>query len=395
MWIISRYVLCELLKVFILTLTGMTVLMLIVGVAHEAIRQGLGPEPILKLIPYATPNALRFAVPGTMLFAACSVFGRMAAGNEVVALKSLGISPMKLIAPALVLAFLVSLVAVWLNDLAVSWGRRGMERVVLHSVEQIIYGMLHSQGSYRTKQFSVSVKDVEDRRLIRPMICFHTEGGKPPVVLTAQVAELTLNPARGTLSIQMTDGEVTVGDQASIVFPNTISREIPLTDAAQKAGASTSPSNLPMWLLAPETEKQRETLDQLRQRSAVEASYAFLTGDLQSLSGAEWSIRQRELRASAERLHRLETEPWRRWANGFSCLFFVVVGAPLSMHLRNSDLWTSFAIVFLPILIVYYPLLALGVDQAKTGALPPCTVWAGNVLLGLAGIWLLRKIIRY
>jgi lipopolysaccharide export system permease protein len=395
MWIVSRYVLRELLKVFLLTLAGMTVLMLIVGVAHEAIRQGLGPEPILKLVPYATPNALRFAVPGTMLFAACSVFGRMAAGNEIVALKSLGISPMKVISPALALAFLVSLVAVWMNDLAVSWGRRGMERVVLHSVEQIIYGMLRSQSSYRTKQFSVSVKDVEDRRLIRPMICFHTQDGKPPVVLTAQEAELQLNPAQGTLTIRMTNGEVTMGDQASMVFPNTISREIPLTDAAKKAGVSASPSNLPMWLLAPETERQRESLEQLRLRCALDASYALLTGDLESLSGAEWDPRHRELRASTERLHRLKTEPWRRWANGFSCLFFVVVGAPLAMHLRNSDLWTSFAIVFLPILIVYYPLLLLGVDQAKSGNLPPCAVWAGNLLLGLAGIWLLRRIVRY
>jgi lipopolysaccharide export system permease protein len=395
MWIISSYVLRELLKVFLITLAGMTVLMLIVGVAQEAIRQGLGPEPILKLVPYATPNALRFAVPGTMLFAACSVFGRMASGNEIVALKSLGISPMKAITPALILAFLVSLVAVWLNDLAVSWGRRGMERVVLHSVEQIIYGMLRSQSSYRTKQFSVSVKEVDDRRLIRPMISFHGDEGNPPIVLTAQEAELRLNPAFGTLSIQMTNGEVTVGDQASMVFPNTISREIPLTEARHKGGSMGGPSYLPMWLLAPETERQRESLQQLRERYALEASLALLTGDFETLAGPEWETRHRQLNTAIERFHRLRTEPWRRWANGFSCLFFVVVGAPLAMHLKNSDLWTSFAVVFLPILIVYYPLLVLGVDQAKTGAMPPCTVWIGNLLLGLIGIWLMRKIIRY
>ena len=73
---------------------GMTVLMLTVGLAQEAIRQGLGPIPILRLIPYAIPNALRFAVPGTILFATCSVFGRMAAANEITTLKSLGISPL-------------------------------------------------------------------------------------------------------------------------------------------------------------------------------------------------------------------------------------------------------------------------------------------------------------
>jgi lipopolysaccharide export system permease protein len=395
MWIISSYVLRELLKVFLITLTGMTVLMLIVGVGQEAVRQGLGPEPILKLVPYAMPNALRFAIPGTMLFAACSVFGRMAAENEIVALKSLGISAMKAVSPALILAFLISLVAVWLNDLAVSWGRHGMQRVVLHSVEQIIYGMLRSQGSYRTRRFSVSVKEVEGRRLVQPMISFHAEDDKPPFVLTAQEAELRLNPAHGTLTIQMTNGEVTVGDLVTMVFPDTIRHEIPLNDARHRGGSTSNLAYLPMRFMPLEAARQREQLEQLQQRYAVEASYALLIGDFESLAGPEWEARHRELKLTNERVHRLRTEPFRRWANGFSCLFFVLVGAPLAMHLRNSDLWTTFAVVFLPILIVYYPLLVLGVDYAKVGVVPPYTVWIGNLVLGLVGIWLMRKITRY
>lgn len=395
MWIIFSYVLRELLKVFLITLGGMTVLMLIVGVGQEAVRQGLGPEPILKLVPYAVPNALRFAIPGTMLFAACSVFGRMAADNEIVALKSLGISPMKVVAPALILAFLVSLVAVWINDLAVSWGRHGMQRVVLHSVEQIMYGMLRNQGAYRTRRFSVSVKQVDERRLIQPMVSFHSDNDKPPIVLTAQEAELSLNAQQGTLNIQMTDGEVTVGDQITMVFPNTIHHEIPLNEAGHRAGSMTNLAHLPMRFMVVEIERQQQALDQLRQRYAVEASYALLIGDFASLSSPEWEARHREIQGADARVHRLRTEPWRRWANGFSCLFFILVGVPLAIHMRNSDLWTTFAVVFLPILLVYYPLLVLGVDYAKEGVVPPYTVWTGNLVLGLVGIQLMRKINRH
>ncbi len=395
MWIIFSYVLRELLKVFLITLGGMTVLMLIVGVGQEAVRQGLGPEPILKLVPYAVPNALRFAIPGTMLFAACSVFGRMAADNEIVALKSLGISPMKVVAPALILAFLISLVAVWLNDLAVSWGRHGMQRVVLHSVEQIIYGMLRNQGAYRTRRFSVSVKQVDQRRLIQPMISFHSDNDKPPIVLTAREAELRLNAQQGTLSIQMTDGEVTAGDQLTMVFRDTIHHEIPLNEARHRAGSMTTLAHLPMRFMGVEIQRQQQALDQLRQRYAVEASYALLIGDFASLSSSEWQSRHREIQDADERVHRLRTEPWRRWANGFSCLFFVLVGVPLAIQMRNSDLWTTFAVVFLPILLVYYPLLVLGVDYAKVGSIPPYSVWVGNLVLGLVGIQLMRKIIRH
>jgi lipopolysaccharide export system permease protein len=44
---------------------------------------------------------------------------------------------------------------------------------------------------------------------------------------------------------------------------------------------------------------------------------------------------------------------------------------------------------------LYYPLLAVSVDQAKDGVLPPYAVWAGNIMLSLVGVWLLRRVNRY
>ena len=63
--------------------------------------------------------------------------------------------------PAIVLSFLLSLIAVWLNDVAVSWGREGMTRVVIESVEEIAYGRLEMQHSYSSKNFSINVHDVD------------------------------------------------------------------------------------------------------------------------------------------------------------------------------------------------------------------------------------------
>ena len=91
----------------------------------------------------------------------------------------------------------------------------------------------------------------------------------------------------------------------------------------------------------------------------------------------------------------MRTEPWRRWANGFSCMAFVLVGAPLAIRLRTADVWTSFIACFLPILVVYYPLLAYGVDLAKSGDLPPYCVWLGNVVLVTVGYRMIRWVLRY
>ena len=135
MRLVSRYIGWELIKAFVLALFGLTLFLLIILLTQRAIQEGLGPVPVLRLIPYLLPDVLRMAIPLTMLMATCLVYGRMSGTNELVALKANGTSPMVAIWPVIFLAFIVSLVSVWLNDVAVTWGRRGVERVVLQSFE--------------------------------------------------------------------------------------------------------------------------------------------------------------------------------------------------------------------------------------------------------------------
>jgi lipopolysaccharide export system permease protein len=156
-----------------------------------------------------------------------------------------------------------------------------------------------------------------------------------------------------------------------------------------------SPSHYALAEIRPAVAEQEELLDRVEQSMNAQAAFGMLTGDFDSLSHSAWQVHELELEAAQARLHRLHTEPWRRWANGFSCLCFVLVGAPVAIWLRQSEFIASFFACFLPILVVYYPLLAVSVDQAKDGALPPQAVWLGNIVLALLGAWLLRKVVRY
>jgi lipopolysaccharide export system permease protein len=392
--LIPRYVTAELLKVFLSTLTVFTFVMTLAGVANEAIRQGLGPVTVLRLIPYTLPNALVFALPGTILFSACSVFGRLSASNELTAIKSLGISPAVVIRPALLLAFLVSLGTVWLIDIAFSWGYAGIQRVVLDSAEEIAYSVLRTQHSYRTKQFSIAVARVVDRRLLRMTITLERANGET-VTMTAREAQLRAAPEEEALKLTLTDGTVEIGKAAAFRFQDTIEHTIPLRSPQEREGAAAHPSHMRLGLMGGATQEQRKQIRRSEQSLAADAAEQLLTGDFAALTDAHWGARLRDLKGQRQRLHRLETEPYRRWASGFSCLAFVMVGAPLAIRLKNSDLMTTFGICFLPILIVYYPLFAYGLDRAKNGALPPYCVWLGNLVCLAIGAWLLRKVSRY
>ena len=393
----TRHITLELIKVFLVTLTGLTLFMLLIGVVQEARNQGLNAVTIVRLLPYLLPNALRFAIPGTILFAACSVFGRMAAANEIVAVKSLGLSPAIVLAPALVVAFITSILAVWMNDLAVSWGRHGVQRVIVESVEEIAYGMLRAHRRYSTRQFSLTVESLKGRILVEPMLSINAHGGSPPVKIFARYAKLSADSDAGDLYIYLTDSTFEIGKDGKevIKWPGTMHQVIPLSDASNKSISSKGPSKCPLREIPQEIIVQNKEIENFQQSFAVEAAFDMMTGKLNSLTKSAWLGRHKQLKKNYERLYRLQTEPYRRWANGFSCLCFVFVGAPLAMRMRNADLMTTFGICFVPILLLYYPLLAFAVGRAKCGALPCYSVWLGNAILCILGAWLWRKTIRY
>jgi lipopolysaccharide export system permease protein len=392
---ITRYILAELIGWFSIFVVGLTLLMVVILVGSEAWRMSLGLVPTLRLIPFVLPTALVFAVPGTILFTVCLVYGRMSADNEVTAAKSAGLSPMALIWPAIGLSFLLSAVAVWLNDVAFSWGQAGVQRVVLQSVEQIAYGMLRTQKSFANPRFSIVVKGVEGRKLIRPTMYFQPNNDMPAFTLTAVSAELRSNLDRGTLVLELTDAEIEAGDGLRSVLPKRTEYEIPLRYASARELKDDSPTQLALKAIDGEKIAQAERIRTLEQALAADVGLALVTGDLHTLGEQTWKPRRKALADARTRLYKLQTEPYRRWASGFSCLCFVLVGVPLAILMKRSDVMSTFAVCFIPILLIYYPLLAFGLDRAKAGALPPYTVWAANLLLVGIGVWLLRRVVRY
>jgi lipopolysaccharide export system permease protein len=389
MRILTRYVLFDLLKVFLLTLTGLTLLIFIVLIGKEAVDKGIGLGPLLRMAPYLIPQAMQFAVPGTMLLATTSVYGRMASYNEIVAIKALGISPMVVVWPTLVLATLVSFVAVVVNDIAVSWGTMGVRRVFLASIEEVTYSQLKMRHTYNLGKANITVREVDGHRLISPTLIMQGGGDKPAWTISAKEAELNLIPDEGKLVAKFKDfvlqGPITYNDPGTFEYVMSVED---LTGSTQK---NRSPSFYALSEIPSAIKEQEATIERVQQANIAQTAFGMLTGDFDSLSNAAWKPQERDIEAAKTRLYRLHTEPWRRWANGFSCLCFVLVGIPVSIRMRFSEFIASFFICFLPILLVYYPLLAVSVDKAKDGFFPPQAVWLGNIVLAAAGIWLLRR----
>lgn len=393
MRILTRYVLIDLLKVFSITLTGLTLIIFVLLIGKEAVDKGISFGPLMRMAPYLLPQAMQLTVPGTMLLAVTFVYGRMASYNEIIAIKALGISPMQVIWPTFVLATFVSFGAVVLNDIAVSWGRLGVQRVFLSSIEEVTYGQLRVKHSYNLGKANITVRDVEGHKLIQPTLIIQSTGDEPTLTVSAAEAELSLLPEEGKIVLQLEDFEI----EGSFKYedPGTFTYEVSLEELTGSTTKNRSPSTYALAEIAPAIEEQEDMLRRIDESLVAQSAFGMMTGDYDSLSDTAWKVHERDKQNAEYRLHRLYTEPWRRWANGFSCLCFVLIGVPVSVWMKQSDFLASFFICFLPILLVYYPLLAVSVDQAKDGTFPPESVWLGNFLLSLAGVWMLRRVNRY
>jgi lipopolysaccharide export system permease protein len=393
---LTRTILWEILRIFVVALVVLTSIILLIAVARELIRKGLGPMAVLHLLPFAIPISLQHAVPATALFSVCCVYGRMAADGEISTVKSSGISPLRLLQPALIFAALLSPLAVYCSDTAVSWGKPGVKRVVLMSIEDIAYKVLESDHSFTSDHgFSISVRKIEGRRMISPRVVVRGRGDEAFEV-TASEGQLVMDEERQALVLKLVDSEVVRGRGFGGTLPGESTFEIPLGNALAEEDASTiSPSELPLRMIRREKSRQREETHASIGRLAAFTGFALLQSRPEMIGGETARGIHRVLNASRIRLTRLQTEPWRRWAEGFTCFFFVLVGAPLAILAKTSDYWTTFGMCFLPIILVYYPLYLLGLEQAKSGDVPPYGVWTGNIVLAGIGSVLMVKVRRY
>ena len=90
-----------------------------------------------------------------------------------------------------------------------------------------------------------------------------------------------------------------------------------------------------------------------------------------------------------------EAQWQHKWANGFCCFFFVLVGAPAAIVLRFDSWLANFFACFLPIILIYQPLHKLPIFLAESGLLPYYCVWGGNAVLAITALILLHRIVRH
>ncbi len=169
--ILQRMILWELTKVFVMSLVGITGILLMAGIIAEASQQGLGPTQILAAIPLLVPSTLPYTIPATTLFATCVVYGRLAADNELLAIKSAGINAVKVVRPGIVLGLVMSSVTMGLYYRIIPYTHHLLRAMVYNDAEELLYSLLkkHNAISHSSFPYQMFVHGVRGKKLISPV----------------------------------------------------------------------------------------------------------------------------------------------------------------------------------------------------------------------------------
>ena len=119
MKIISRYVVREHIGPFTFALIALTSLMLLNFISRqfgELVGKGLPWSVIGQFFVLSIPFTLALTVPMSVLVAVLYAFSRLASENEVTAMKANGVSPWRLVAPAIACGVLMSVALLAFND---------------------------------------------------------------------------------------------------------------------------------------------------------------------------------------------------------------------------------------------------------------------------------------
>jgi len=396
--ILHRTIFWELAKVFVLSLLGITGIIVMAAIVVEASQRGFGPGQILAAIPLIVPAMLPFIIPPTTLFASCVVFGRLGHDNEITAIKSAGICVLHVVWPGVFLGIAMGAITLGLYYHLIPRTHHLLRSTVVNDIEDHLYLLLKKDHEIKPRQekielYEVYVGQVQGRQLKNAIFKRRDAKGNYDVIAQSSDAELHVNLKRRELLILMRHGHILNlgGGMATAWFdeqPFTVA--LPALDHMYKP----SPRDMTWQELLKARCEVLAHMDEISAQLAIDFFQQSLTQPPANLA-KHVEYLQNVLRATKTTLNGINAELQMRPALSGGCLFFVVIGCPIGIWFGRSDYLSAFIICFLPIVFVYYPLQLCCTNLAKDGKLNPIlALWIANAVIGLWALLLFRKLLK-
>lgn len=437
MTLIDRYILRACIAPFLFgfsTVMFIYLMQFVMNYLPQLVGKGLSEWVIIQLIVLNLAWMFILAVPMGVLFSSLMAFGSLAANQEITIIKASGGSIVRMMIPVLIAGFLIFLGVFWFSDnvlpdsnlrakmlmnditrkkptFSVESGKFTTQLdgyTILSRQVDSISGNLYGVTIYDIRKFQerniisadsgVIVFSDDYKNLI--ITLFHGEVHRMNVgfvqdyrVVRFETFEILI-PAEGFAfersqmeMISRGDREMRIMDMQQIVdtartnFGNILNRvDSTLMNGLDNVNMPHDPT-----IIATNDSMLVDTnrigvITRVIQNANV--IYSKLQADINQADFFESKSLQ------------YEVEIHKKYALPFACFVFVLVGAPLGVVTRGGNFGLS-AAMSLGFYVIYWALLIGGEKLADRGHIDPfISMWAGNFIIGLLGLYLTLRVSR-
>lgn len=324
-------------------------------IARFITEYGASMSSVLKIFVFSLPGVVIWTFPMSMLLASLLAFGRLSASSEINAMKSCGISFLRIATPALVLGILVSIFSVWFNEYIVPWANGAYANVLHYEIRK---------NTAPKSQDHIIIKDIHAGKISRLIYARRFDG------TTQQMQGVTLEVFQDGKVSHVENAEYAEWKGDNWLMHNGIIYDINSEDKAshtvrfekQLLPVNESPTKIIRDQKAPEEMTIRELKETIK------------------------ILGKRFVNAK-----KFETEMYQRFTVPMASFIFTLVGVPLALQPNRNSSSMGF-VTSLIIIFIYYALMTLCNALANGGVVVAwLAVWMPNIIGAIAGAYLMWR----
>lgn len=355
--ILDKYVLKELLYPFIFAVAAFSSILIastmLFKVTEYITKYGAPMGTIGRFFVYNMAEIINYTFPMSMLLAALMAFGKLSGSSEIVAMKASGISYYRIVAPVLVVGFVVSMFSVIWAEKVVPPAKAEAKRILNYEIKQKTKP--ESQEHIVIKTSSGNIQRVtyaarfdEDTNMMTDITMEEIQDGKIVRIQTGEKAYWEKG------SWRVVNGKIfSINDEDGVQSTATFKEQI-----------------VPLNFSPKQISWEQKSIEQMTM------------GELKEY------IRLMELQ------NRPTNEQWceiyMRFSIPLASFFFALIGACLGTQKQRTSSSIGLGISII-VIFIYYAIMSMTSGLGKGGVLPPfiaCTI--PNLLCVITGIYLMR-----
>lgn len=375
MKLLDRYVCWQVLLTSILAVVILSVVLVLGNVFKELlnllVNHNVPIEFILSFIGYILPFSLTFTIPWGFLTAVLLVFGKMSAENELIALRSNGVSMARICVSVFALAVAFAGICLWINVDVAPKAQVKMKNALYDIVTSNPLAMFGSDkiiDAFPGRK--IYVERNEGAELHNIFVYEQSEDNLPSKVVFARRGLLDTDEENKQLLLHLFDAR----------FEQRDSRE-PENLAKIQQGITAKETTFPISL--------QELYDKNKKRKGLEmmtvAELSQRLGEKSGRTGEKDAIKE------AAALSAAKTEVSKRFSFSLASFAFALIGVPLAITAHRKETSIGFLLSLAVAFVYFFFIIIANTLREDPRWHPELLIWAPNVLfLGLGAVLFYR-----